>query len=136
MIKTANSWLSRVRLVFPQGLRAKANRQQGNVVEIDDDHTPRCLARRRWAALIKRMWAIDPMICPRCQGPMKIVSFINPTQRDVIEKILRHCGLWPQPVRAPPRAPEVYAEPLRQLSYVSDLESVDAAPAERIWSAQ
>jgi len=25
---------------------------------------------------------------------MKIVSFIDPPQNSVIEKILRHCGLW------------------------------------------
>ncbi|MHC4427398.1 MAG: M3 family metallopeptidase, partial [Planctomycetota bacterium] len=30
---------------------------------------------------------------PRCQGPMKIVSFINPGQRDVIDRILTHRGL-------------------------------------------
>ena len=25
---------------------------------------------------------------------MKVVAFIEPPQGDVIEKILRHCGLW------------------------------------------
>ena len=25
---------------------------------------------------------------------MKVVAFIEPPQADVIEKILRHCGLW------------------------------------------
>ena len=34
---------------------------------------------------------------------MKIVAFIEPPQGDVIEKILRHCGLWcPAAPRAPP----------------------------------
>ena len=50
-------------------------------------------ARRRWAALIKRIWQVDPLACPRCGGPMKILSFINPWQRDVIDRILDHCGL-------------------------------------------
>ena len=38
---------------------------------------------------------------------MKVVSFIETHQRDVIEKILRHCGLWEGPLRtlANPRAP-------------------------------
>ena len=32
-----------------------------------------------------------------------MVSFIEPPQADVIEKILRHCGLWcPAAPRAPP----------------------------------
>jgi hypothetical protein len=33
---------------------------------------------------------------------MKVVSFIEPPQADVIEQILRHCGLWQS---AAPRAP-------------------------------
>ena len=38
---------------------------------------------------------------------MKIISFIETHQREVIEKILRHCGLWEGPLRtlANPRAP-------------------------------
>jgi len=34
------------------------------------------------------------MVCSQCGGEMKIVSFIDPPQNGVIEKILRHCGLW------------------------------------------
>ncbi len=37
-------------------------------------------ASRAWAALIKRVWQVDPLQCPRCGGTMKIVSFINPWQ--------------------------------------------------------
>ena len=33
---------------------------------------------------------------------MKVISFIEPPQEDVIEKILKHCGLWEEPVRGPP----------------------------------
>ena len=34
---------------------------------------------------------------------MKVVAFIEPPQADVIERILRHCGLWnPSSPRAPP----------------------------------
>lgn len=34
------------------------------------------------------------------RGTMKIVTFVQAHQRDVIERILRHTGLWPQPSRA------------------------------------
>ena len=66
---------------------------------------------------------------------MKIVSFINPWQRDVIDRILTHCGLSsrapPSDARGPPVAP-----PIRELTYVSDLEFVhDPGPAEPVWSA-
>ncbi len=38
---------------------------------------------------------------------MKIVGFIERRQQEVIERILRHCGLWEGPLRtlANPRAP-------------------------------
>jgi hypothetical protein len=38
---------------------------------------------------------------------MRIVGFIEREQRDVIEKILHHCGLWKEPKpRPPPVEPE------------------------------
>ena len=30
---------------------------------------------------------------------MKIVSFIERCQQDVVERILRHCGVWEGPIR-------------------------------------
>ena len=34
---------------------------------------------------------------------MKVIAFIEPPQGAVVEKILRHCGLWhPSSPRAPP----------------------------------
>ena len=60
-----------------------------------------------WARLIKRVYEVDPLECPCCGGQMKIVSFIERCQGDVIEQILRHCSLWEGPIRtgAGPRAP-------------------------------
>jgi len=58
--------------------------------------------------------------CPACGGTMKVISFIeNSRQPDVVEKILRHCGMWrDQPQRAPPAEPGPGAEPPpRQLTY-------------------
>ncbi|MHC4769816.1 MAG: hypothetical protein ACYTEI_14055 [Planctomycetota bacterium] len=80
------------------------------------------------------MWRVDPLICPRCGHRLKIVSFINPGQRDVMDKILTHRALAsrapPSDVQAPP------TPPIRQLTYVSDLEFVgDPGPAEPVWSA-
>ena len=60
-----------------------------------------------WAMLIKRVYEVDPLACPCCGSQMKIVSFIERGQTEVIERILRHCGLWEGPLRtnAGPRAP-------------------------------
>ena len=60
-------------------------------------------ARKRWAALIKQVYEVDPLLCPKCGATMKIISFIERHQREVIEKILRHCELWEEDLaRGPP----------------------------------
>jgi len=59
---------------------------------------------------------------------MKIISFIKRRQQDVIERILRHCGLWEGPLRTlvHPRAPPAPADPdedqPRELQLVLDPE--------------
>jgi hypothetical protein len=51
----------------------------------------------------------SPCDCPKCQKEMRIVSLID--ERAVIERILRHLGLWEQGVRvSPARAPPEIAE--------------------------
>ena len=62
-------------------------------------------ARKGWAALIKQVYEADPLCCPKCGTTMRIVTFIQKHQTEVIEKILRHCGLWEEgPARAAPSA--------------------------------
>ena len=66
---------------------------------------------------------------------MKIVSFINPWQRNVIDRILDHCGLSSQAPPSEARAPPVM--PIRELAYTSDMEFVDdPGPAEPVWAAE
>ena len=73
----------------------------------------RSRASQTWAMLIKRVYEIDPLACPECGGRMQVIAFIEPPQGEVIEKILRHCGLWcPSSPRAPPaRGPRAAARP-------------------------
>jgi hypothetical protein len=61
--------------------------------------------RRRWAQLIRRVYEIDPLVCPRCQGVMRVVAFI--TDGRVIRRILDHLGASARRAtqdRAPPPA--------------------------------
>ena len=50
---------------------------------------------------VKMVFEFDPLRCPKCGGDMKIISFIEKRQTDVIEKILKHCHLWKE--RPPPK---------------------------------
>jgi hypothetical protein len=55
--------------------------------------------RISWARLLKRVFDIDMQHCPHCgAGELKIIAAV--LERQVIEKILTHLGLDPQP---PPR---------------------------------
>ena len=54
--------------------------------------------RISWARLLKRVFDIDMQHCPNCGGELKIIAVI--LARQVIQKILDHLGLDPQP---PPR---------------------------------
>jgi hypothetical protein len=77
-----------------------------NAVDVIDvsEHKPRRIPSAKWRELIKKVWESDPLLCPKCSREMRIVSLIN--ERDVIERILRHLGLWEQGVRVlPARAP-------------------------------
>ena len=44
--------------------------------------------RRSWAQLIKRIYEVDPLVCPSSGSEMKVIAFI--TEHDVVDAILRH----------------------------------------------
>jgi hypothetical protein len=56
--------------------------------------------------------------CPACGGTMRIIALLDHVrQPEVVEKILRHCGLWREAKpRAPPAMPRV-APKARELTY-------------------
>ncbi len=105
--------------------------------------------RMTWAALIKAVkketvlctgvftlqeqrdncvYEVDPLKCPNCGGTMKVISFIERNQPEVIEKILRHCDLWKEtPTRAPPVElpvpPQQFAGPTLDFAFFESLAS-------------
>jgi len=66
---------------------------------IEDDTAEARAARRAWARLIKKIYEVDPLICPECSGPMRIIAFIE--EQEVIRKILEHLKLWEEPEPRP-----------------------------------
>jgi hypothetical protein len=61
--------------------------------------------RKNWARLIQKIYGLDPLTCPKCQGKMRIIAFIE--EQEIVKKILKHLGLYlvrsKPPDRAPPR---------------------------------
>ena len=76
-------------------------------VEVLDvaEHKQRRIPSKTWRECIKKVWEVDPLICPHCLAEMKIVSFIN--EAVVIRRILDHLGLWSEvkPAARPPPEP-------------------------------
>ncbi len=62
-------------------------------------------AKAAWARLIRKVYEADPLECPKCRGPMRVIALIeNP---GVIQRILEHLGLWAPLAteRSPPLGP-------------------------------
>jgi hypothetical protein len=72
-----------------RGMRAK-KKQAGGVLLMDPEE--RRIPSKKWRELIKKVWEVDPLECPNCGGEMKVIALID--ESAVIEKILRHLGLW------------------------------------------
>jgi Putative transposase len=69
----------------------------------------RAALRRGWAEMIRRVYEVDPLVCPRCGGEMRVVGFI--TQPAVITPILDPLRKREKVSRPPPHAPPPVASP-------------------------
>jgi len=69
----------------------------------------RAALRRRWAEMIRRVYEVHPLVCPRRGGETRVVSFI--TQPAVIQRILDHLRKRKKLSRPPPHAPQPVASP-------------------------
>lgn len=60
------------------------------------------------AVLVKKVWVVDALKCPKCGGRMKIISLIE--QPPVIRRILEHLDFREDP-KSPPQPLELVCEP-------------------------
>jgi len=86
-----------------RGRRRQAGGEaQPAAVAADGGPPERAAVHRRWAELLRRIFEVDPLRCPRCGTPMRIVAFL--TAPAVIDQILTHLRRPARRVRHP-RAP-------------------------------
>ena len=76
----------------------------------------RHIPAKGWAEMIRKVYEVDPLLCPQCGGQMKIISFL--TDYTVVDKIINHLKLTFVAERPPP--PQVASQEL--------LMSVEASP--------
>ena len=60
----------------------------------------RAALRRRWANLIRRVYEVDPLVCPRCGAEMRVIGFV--TDPTVVRRIVDHYRKRDKPARPPP----------------------------------
>lgn len=119
-----------------RGMRKKEEqeKQDGNnpdsVQVIVDSNIGRKKFRKNWARLIQKIYHVNPLLCPKCNGEMRIISFIE--DEAAIKKILIHLNLWlPDNHDPPPGSIMLQVQPHRSFEWweavnqVSDFEYVD-----------
>ncbi len=93
--------------LFRPGDEPAASAETPEVTVLDvSGYKPPHIPSKTCRELIKKIWEVDPLSWPRCGHEMKIISLIN--EPDVIERILRHLGLWkqrPDPFERKTKAP-------------------------------
>ena len=83
-----------------RGKRQKAGNDETvpSIIESQEDEKS---FRRNWTRLIQKIYEVDPLVCPKCQGAMRIISSIE--DPSVIRDILKHLGIWLVRSRPPPK---------------------------------
>ena len=51
----------------------------------------RPIPAKGWAEMIRKVFEVDPMLCPQCGGQMRIISFL--TDYAVVGRIINHLKL-------------------------------------------
>ncbi len=82
-----------------RGERAK---KEPPVTVTEGGTEPKQKASSSWAACLKHVYEFNPLECPKCRGPMRIISFLQ--DESAIIKIMDSLGL--PPYTAPPPLPK------------------------------
>jgi len=92
--------------------KEKVEEEPAEVTEVPPPPVSKEL-KRRWSYFIRKVYETDPLVCAKCQGEMRIISFID--QGAVIKKILQHLGLWEESHAPPDGEP-----PKREITFDPD----------------
>ena len=79
--------------------KAKKASLSASALQVVEEELRR-LPSKGWAAMIRKVYEVDPMLCSKCGGRMKVVAFL--TEHDVVDRIIDHLELTFVADRPPP----------------------------------
>ena len=81
-----------------RGKRRRTEAQPAEVTTRETEDREAAGVRSTWVRLIHKVYEVDPLECPKCKGPMRVIALIG--DKTVIRKILTHLGLWAPQIAA------------------------------------
>ena len=84
-----------------RGLRKKAGTDDAVPTLIESEISSKEF-RKNWARLIQKIYNVNPLECSKCDGSMKMFSFIEDEQ--LVKRILKHLDVWDVTRKPPPCA--------------------------------
>jgi ribosomal protein S27E len=81
-----------------RGKLRKASRVPVALGMIEEEVPP--VPSKGWAEMIRKVYEVDPLICPRCGGRMRVIAFL--TEYAVVDRIIRHLELTVAAEKPPP----------------------------------
>jgi len=97
MVRYYGWYSNKMRGVRHRGLRPESVARRAGL----SPPPPLKLPSKRWRDLVLRVWHVDPLRCPVCQNPMRVIAVIDDPR--AVEKILRHLGAWHDPAACLPQ---------------------------------
>jgi hypothetical protein len=81
-----------------RGKVRKSEEAAGKLIIIEEEYPK--IPRRGWAEMIRKVYEVDPLVCSKCGGTMKVIAFI--TDYPVVDRIIDHLGLTFVASKPPP----------------------------------
>ena len=81
-----------------RGKVKKASRVPVSLGLVEEE--PRPIPSQGWAEMIRKVYEVDPLVCPQCGGKMKVIAFL--TDYAVVDRIIDHLSLTFVAERPPP----------------------------------
>jgi hypothetical protein len=87
--------------LYANAHRGKVRKAGANplALRMAEEHLKR-IPSKGWAEMIRKVYEVDPMVCPRFGGPMKVIAFI--TEYAVVDRIIDHLKLTFAAAKPPP----------------------------------